>query len=139
MIRNYRQLIVWQKSIALAERIYPLARALPDEERFGLSFQLRKCAVSIPSNIAEGHTRRSTKDYLRFLSIALGSVAEAETQLLLAVRLGMLVPEQTTPAEILLNEVGKMLRAIQAKLEAGLVAEEAAEYSTTSQPLTPDP
>lgn len=117
MIRNYRQLIVWQKAMELAEQIYRLVEHLPDEERFGLSYQLRKCAVSIPSNIAEGHTRRSTREYLQFISIALGSIAEAETQMLLAVRLRMLKPEQTAPIEDLMVEVGKMLRAIQGKLK----------------------
>ncbi|MDZ7790898.1 MAG: four helix bundle protein [Xanthomonadales bacterium] len=116
MIRNYRQLIVWQKAMELAERIYRLVRAIPDEERFGLSHQLRKCAVSIPSNIAEGHTRRSTREYLQFISIALGSIAEAETQLLLTLRLGMVTPHQTAQIEDLMVEVGKMLRAIQGKL-----------------------
>jgi four helix bundle protein len=117
MIRSYRQLIVWQKSMELAEGIYRLVEELPADERFGLSRQLRKCAVSVPSNIAEGHTRRSTREYLQFISIALGSIAEAETQLLLAVRLGLIAPESTTRVEDLMVEVGKMLRAIQGKLQ----------------------
>jgi len=128
MIRNYRQLIAWQKAMELAERIYRLVEELPDEERFGLSYQLRKCAVSIPSNIAEGHTRRSTREYLQFISITLGSIAEAETQLLLAVRLGMVKPEQTIPIEDLMVEVGKMLRAIEGKLRPTEARELDAQY-----------
>lgn len=128
MIRNYRQLIVWQKAMELAEQIYRLVEELPDEERFGLSYQLRKCAVSIPSNVAEGHARRSTREYLQFISIALGSIAEAETQMLLAVRLRMLKPEQTAPIEDLMVEVGKMLRTIQGKLKPTEAREPHPEY-----------
>ncbi len=141
MIRNYRQLIVWQKAMQLAERIYRVVEKLPDEERFGLSYQLRKCAVSIPSNIAEGHTRRSTREYLRFISIALGSIAEAETQLLLAARLGMVKPEQTASIEDLMVEVGKMLRAIQGKLKPNEVRELDAEFfeEEREHSLNPEP
>jgi four helix bundle protein len=139
MIRSYRQLIAWQKAMALAEAIYQLVRALPDEERFGLSHQLRKCAISIPSNIAEGHTRHSTREYLRFLSIALGSVAEAETQLLLAVRLGMVSPDQTAAIEDLLEEVGKMLRAIQRKLDTSGVNELGSQHYVAAPELSLTP
>ena len=143
MIRSYRELIVWQKSMDLAEKTYLLVSDFPDDERFGLAHQLKKCAVSIPSNIAEGHTRRSTKDYLRFISFALGSVAEAETQLLLVVRLGMVAPEQTAPLEDLLAEIGKMLRAIQSRLESTELRDSDTDHFfeefTDAHPLNPDP
>jgi len=85
-VMNYQDLIVWQKAMELAEIVYVLARKLPKEELFALSDQMRRAAISIPSNIAEGHARNSTKEFIQFLSIAKGSTAEIETQLLLCVR-----------------------------------------------------
>src|SRR6185295_7508902 len=85
---SYRDLIVWQSAMQLAEDTYKLCARFPRSERFGLGAQLQRCAVSVPLNIAEGQARGSTRDYLRFLSIARGSAAEVETQLLLAQRLG---------------------------------------------------
>ncbi len=79
--RSYRDLVVWQKSMDLVEEIYRLTKLLPKEEFFGIANQLRRAAISIPSNIAEGNTRNSQKDYARFLSIARGSEAKIETQL----------------------------------------------------------
>ena len=84
MAKSYRELIVWQKSMELAEKVYLLVKALPKEETYALSDQMRRAAVSIPSNIAEGHARQSQKEFLQFLCIARGSRAELETQLLLA-------------------------------------------------------
>lgn len=89
-IRSYRDLLAWQRAMALAEDVYRLAKAFPADERFVLSQQLRKAAVSIPSNIAEGHGVHSDRVLRRHLSIALGSLCELETQLLLAARLGYL-------------------------------------------------
>ena len=86
-ISSYRQLIVWQKSVALATHIYSLTRNFPQEERYGLLSQMRRAAVSIPSNIAEGRSRNSRKDFIQFLHIALGSVAELETQLEIAMQI----------------------------------------------------
>ena len=86
-IQNFRDLKVWQLGMELVERIYRLSNTFPPEERFGLTSQLRRAAASVPANIAEGHARRTTKDYLRFLSIAVGSLAEVETFIELAVRL----------------------------------------------------
>ena len=85
---SYRELIAWQKAMTLAETVYEVTRSFPADERFGLTNQLRRAAVSVPSNIAEGHGRQSRADFVRFLRIALGSVREIETQLLLAGRLG---------------------------------------------------
>jgi four helix bundle protein len=87
MIKSYRDLTVWQKAIELVIKIYALTDKFPTEERFGLTSQMRRAAVSIPSNIAEGNFRRSTKDYVQFLKIAFGSGAELETQLEIIKRL----------------------------------------------------
>jgi len=86
--RPHERLDVWRDSMALVETVYRLSRTFPDTERFGLTSQVRRCAVSIPSNIAEGAARRSTAEYLRFLSIARGSLSELDTQIQIAIRLG---------------------------------------------------
>ncbi|MDX1452214.1 MAG: four helix bundle protein [Oleiphilaceae bacterium] len=87
MIKRHQKLLVWQEAMKLAESVYALSRQLPREELFVLTAQLRKCAVSVPSNIAEGASRHSDKEMLRFLNIAKGSLAEMETQILLCERL----------------------------------------------------
>ena len=113
---HYRELIVWQKSMALADEVYALARLLPKEEQFGLSSQLRRAAVSVPSNIAEGHGRQTEKDFKQFLSIAKGSVYEIETQLMICLRQGFVTENQAEAARSLCDEVGKMLtRLISSK------------------------
>jgi four helix bundle protein len=86
-MKSFRELRVWQLGMSLVERVYDLTRSFPKEEIFGLSSQLRRAAVSVPSNIAEGHAREHLKEYLHHLSIALGSLGEVETQLELCVRL----------------------------------------------------
>lgn len=88
MIRKYQQLIVWQKAMLLVSEIYRLTQGFPDNEKFGLTSQLRRAAVSVPSNIAEGSGRGSDKDFCRFLYQARGSLTEIETQLLIAQQLG---------------------------------------------------
>jgi four helix bundle protein len=80
---SYKDLIVWQKSIILVKTIYGLTGTLPSEEKFGIVSQMRRASVSIPSNIAEGHARRTTGDYVRFVSNAEGSLAELETQIII--------------------------------------------------------
>ncbi len=87
MIKRHRKFAVWQKAIELTEHIYLFTQLLPSEEKFGLTSQMRRCSVSIPSNIAEGASRHSDKEFLRFLNIAKGSLAELETQLILCSRL----------------------------------------------------
>lgn len=87
MIKRHRKLSVWHKAIELAEHIYVFSQQLPAEEKFGLISQMRRCCVSIPSNIAEGASRHSDKEFLRFLNIAKGSLAELETQIILCNRL----------------------------------------------------
>lgn len=114
--KHYKDLQVWQKSMDLVESIYILSGTLPKEEQFGLSSQLRRAATSIPSNIAEGYTRASTKDYIRFLSIARGSAAEIETQLEICKRLAYFTEQQIQISLNLVNEISKMLTAMILKL-----------------------
>ncbi len=111
-MKTHKDLIVWQKSIALVKSVYALTQSFPQEEMFGLISQMRRCAVSIPSNIAEGHGRGSEKELVRFLEIALGSAAELETQLIIAKELNFVVAEdfETIISEV--NEVVKMLSAL---------------------------
>jgi len=92
-VRNYRDLLIWQKAMALVEDVYVITRGFPADEKFGLTSQVRRAAVSVPSNIAEGHTRQHDNELRRFLYIALGSLAELDTQLELSVRLGYIAPE----------------------------------------------
>ena len=115
-LTSYRELDVWKKAVDLVEAIYELSRQLPDDEKFGLVSQIRRAAVSIPSNIAEGYGRQHRGDYLRHLSVANGSLKEMETQLLIAGRLGFINRDQARPAWELSQEVGRMLSALSASL-----------------------
>ena len=87
MLKSYKELVAWQRTFELCARVYDVSRAFPGDERFGLTAQLRRSAVSVPSNIAEGYGRGTTRDYVHFLWNANGSICELETQLLLAQRL----------------------------------------------------
>ncbi len=89
-IKTHKDLDVWNKAMELAEKIYLLTKELPKEEQFGLTSQIRRAAISVPSNIAEGAARNSDKEFLQFLYVALGSLSEIETQLLLAARLKLI-------------------------------------------------
>jgi four helix bundle protein len=100
----------------LAEEVYKLVRLLPKEELYSLSAQLKRSCVSIPSNIAEGYSRYTTKDYVRFLYIARGSLSETQTQLLLSIKLNFITDEQASKSLSLSNEIGKILNAIISKL-----------------------
>ncbi len=114
--KNYRDLVVWKRSIELLKETYKLMRFLPKEEIYALSNQIRRAVVSIPSNIAEGNGRASSKDYARFLSMARGSKYELETQLLICVELCYLTQEQITHAMNLSEVIGRMLNVLIAKL-----------------------
>ena len=116
MIKSYEDLIVWQKAVAFAEEIYRLQRTLPREERFGFGDQIRRAAVSIPSNIAEGFGRDSAKEFLRFLAIERGSLYEVRTQLRIASDLGLL--KSIVEVEPLAEEVGRLLNAFIVKLRS---------------------
>ena len=110
--KSFRDLIVWQKSIDLVVEVYQLIKRLPKEEIYSLSNQMRRSSVSIPSNIAEGQQRKTTKEFVNFLSIAKGSNAELQTQLVICVRLGYLTDEQIKPTMTLSEEISKMLTKI---------------------------
>ena len=115
-VQSYKDLVVWQKSMDLVEVMYQMTRTFPKEEVYGLTNQLRRAAVSIPSNIAEGHARSSTAEFVRFLSIARGSLAEVETQLLITQRLGYLSNDQLAPILSLQIEINKMTNGLMARL-----------------------
>ena len=119
-VNSFQDLIVWQKAMALATDIYRVTHLLPKEELFGLTSQLRRAAVSIPSNIAEGQARNSPKEFLNFISIAKGSVAELITQLDLCTRLGYLTDTQHAPVTTLAAEVARMLNALSARIKTKL-------------------
>ena len=115
-IKDYKDLIVWQKERALVTEVYKLTRLLPKEELFALSSQMQRAAISIPSNIAEGSQRKGINEYIHFLSIARGSNAELQTQLFICNDLGYLSEEQTASTLSLSYEIGKMLNSLMAKL-----------------------
>ena len=115
-IQSHKDLLVWQKSLVLCEAVYKLTECFPQREMYALASQMRRAAISIPSNIAEGRSRGTTKDFTHFLRIAYGSVSELETQLLLSRRLGFCTETQFKSAEALTVEVSKMLRAMIKKL-----------------------
>lgn len=115
-IVSHKDLVVWQKSIALACKVYAGTRLLPRDERFSLISQLRRAAVSIPSNIAEGSARRSRAEFIHYLHIARGSLAELETQYLIASRLTLLKDTAATLEEI--AEVGRLLNGLIRSLAA---------------------
>ena len=108
-MNSYKELVVWQKSIELVKEIYGLVKLLPKEETYALSDQMRRAVVSIPSNIAEGFARKSTKEFVNFLSIALGSNAEIETQLIICMELAYVQRADASVAFGLIEEIRKML------------------------------
>ena len=120
--RGHKDLVVWQKALVLAVEVHRLTDSFPTIERFGLTSQMRRAAVSIPSNVAEGAARRTTKDFVAFVHIARGSLAELETQLLLAQQVGYLRPEQMEPLMERLNEVGRLLTGVLAGLRRRVAA-----------------
>jgi four helix bundle protein len=120
MAQDYRELRVWQEAMALAEAVHAATRAFPLDERFGLTGQVRRASVSIASCIAEGNARSSTRDYLRFLSMASGSIAEVETQLLLAQRFGYLSKGDLSSLLTLLHGLARQLQALKNALSSKL-------------------
>ena len=117
-MRSYRELMVWQKSYALALAVYQATRAFPRSELFGLTSQFRRAAVSVPANIAEGYCRRSRPDYLRFLSISQGSIGEIDTLLSLARDLSYLDAATGQQLAGVVDEIGKMLTRLTQNLRA---------------------
>ncbi len=115
-INTFKDLVVWRKAFELCLRVYAVTKSFPADERFGLSAELRKTSRSVPYNIAEGHRRASTKEYLRFLDIASGSAAELETQLLLASSLEYIEKALAQELAALQGEVERMLAALMRSL-----------------------
>ena len=117
-IKSYKDLLVWQRGLALVKAIYQLSARFPSEEKFGLVSQMRRASVSVPSNIAEGHSRRTTGEFIQSISYAQGSLAELETQVLIAVELGFCAQPKV---ESILQEIGelqRMLHSLHVKLSA---------------------
>ena len=119
-IKSFRDLIVWQKAMDFVVDVYKATASFPSDERFGLTFQLRKAAVSVPSNIAEGHGRQGTREFLNFLSIAYGSHNEAQTQIMIAERLTFLTSDRTAQLLSLAAEVAKLMNGLCKSLKAKL-------------------
>lgn len=111
MIKSYKDLDVWKGSIVLVKKIYMITKDFPKEEIYGLTNQMRRCAVSIPSNIAEGKTRQHVNEYIQFLYIALGSCAELESQIIIAKELKYLKESEIEDLNEL-DETGKMPRGL---------------------------
>jgi four helix bundle protein len=116
--RSYKDLVVWQKGIALAKFVYQLTKNFPSEETFGLVAQMRRAAVSIASNIAEGQARHTTGEFIQFISHAEGSVAELDTQLILSIELKFCSCAAAEPSFALVSEIRRMLNALRRKLAA---------------------
>ena len=117
-VTTHRDLHAWREAMDLVVMVYRATTCFPREERFGLTDQLRRCAVSIPSNIAEGAARNSTREWVQFLGISCGSLSELETQLELAQRLGYLQPQADTMPQM--NRVGRIVRALRNSLRTKL-------------------
>jgi four helix bundle protein len=118
--KGYEQLNVWQKAMDLTVEIYSLTKHFPKEELYGITNQMRRAAVSIPSNIAEGHSRNSQKEFLNFLSIAKGSNAELFTQLLICERVGYISSSNIKPIKQLSQEIARMLTSLITRIEASI-------------------
>lgn len=117
-MRNFKELKIWQKGFQLALNCYKMTSTFPAQERFGLVSQINRAGISIPSNIAEGSSRKSDKDYNRFIEISLGSCFETETQLLIAKELGFVANQLADETLALLAEEEKMLTAFSKSLQA---------------------
>ena len=120
-IKSYRDLQVWQKGMQLASLVYQTSRVLPKDEQFGLISQMRRASVSVPSNIAEGYGRRSRADYVRFLTMAMGSLFELQTQAEIATNLGNFADEDSQPLAKDARELERMLSAMIRKLSSLLL------------------
>lgn len=116
-LKSYKELIVWQKSIQLVKEIFILTNEFPKSELYGLISQIRRAAVAIPSNIAEGYGRKSAKEYAQFYSIAYGSALELETQIIIAKELHFVEKERFIKVEKLLEEILRMLNSMTAKMK----------------------
>ena len=116
MKKDFKQLIVWQRAMDMVTEIYKATRTFPKEEMYGLTSQIRRSAVSIPSNIAEGSSRNSQKDFVRFLSIAIGSSFELETQLLIANKINLIDNDVYSEITNKLNQIQATLGSYKSKI-----------------------
>jgi four helix bundle protein len=115
-MRSFKELLIWQKAVDLVVLVYKVTKKFPDEEKYGLTVQMRRCAVSIPSNIAEGHMRTTNKVFKQFIGVARGSCSELETQSLIAFKLGFLSQNEFQSLEEKTTELAKMLSSFNAQL-----------------------
>ena len=117
MLKNYKELKVWQKAYQICITIYKITKHFPKEEKYGLTSQIRRSAVSVPSNIAEGYGRKTTQEYMQSLYIAYGSHCELETQIMLSNDLGYIKPEDFESLQRDIEEVERMLKALIKSLQ----------------------
>lgn len=120
MVQTYRELILWKKALDLVEAVYIVTRGWPKDEAYGLTSQVRRAVVSIPANVAEGHGRDSTREFLRFLAIANGSLLELETHLFIAHRLGYVAQEVRNQLLEQTTEIGRILQGFVRHLRASI-------------------
>jgi four helix bundle protein len=116
MVASHKDLLVWQRSMNLVETVYRLTGSFPSAEQWALVSQMRRAAISVPSNIAEGYGRQATGEYRHHISIARGSLLELETQLLLAIRLKYMPPADADPILKEIDEISRMLATLVSKL-----------------------
>ena len=117
-IESFKDLMVWQKGIEVVSDIYALTKSFPKEELYGLTSQIRRAAISIPTNIAEGWGRGTTKNYIQFLEIARGSLYELNTLIIISYNLNYIIQENCGTIEAKINEIGRMLNALITKLDS---------------------
>jgi len=119
-MHNYKELKIWSKAIDISLIVYQLVNNFPESEKFNLSSQIRRSAISIPSNIAEGAGRNSDKEFIRFLSIAKGSCYELQTQILISHKLNFITDEDNKTINASIDEIEKMIRGFQTKLKSNV-------------------
>ncbi|MFA5158264.1 MAG: four helix bundle protein [Patescibacteria group bacterium] len=118
MIKSFKELIIWQKSVELSPAVYKATKKFPKEELFGLVFQMKRSAISIPSNIAEGRSRNTKKDFVQFLKIASGSLSELETQVIISFKLKFIDKSENDNITDRIFEINKMLNSMIYKLNS---------------------
>jgi four helix bundle protein len=108
----HKELEVWKESMDLVKKVYQITKTFPKDELYGLTSQIRRCAVSVPSNIAEGSARNSNKEYIRFLNISAGSLAELDTQLIISLELNYISQDKLCSLELKIEKIGRMLQGL---------------------------
>ncbi|MGA2619442.1 MAG: four helix bundle protein [Thermoguttaceae bacterium] len=116
MVKSYEELLVWQEAVNLAQQVYKATKAFPQEERYGLTSQMRRAAVSVPSNVAEGQARETRGEFVQFLGHSRGSLAELDTQLILAQKMSFLAPPAAAELRQQVAKVGKLLNGLRRSL-----------------------